>query len=160
MGYRGYIHLGTSSPLDCGKDICIGKLFGYVDDKNLSELQVLPYVAFALEYGMQHPYTVFYNDDEEKEVWTTEDFNMGYRQQTISTICDERNELTLVIPKWLLIPFLIAYYNDQQRFYITENKQPTLGIGDPTAVLTILVKYDIPQDFLQNSAVHYILYWC
>lgn len=159
MGYRGYIHLGTSSPLHCGKDICIGKLFGYVDDKNLSDMQVLPYVAFALEYGMQHPYTVFYNN-EDMEVWTTEDLNMGYCLKTISMLCDDRNELTLVIPKWFLIPFLIAYYNDQQRFYITENKQPTLSLTDPLAVQTVLVKYNIPQDFLNNTAVHYILYWC
>lgn len=34
MGYRGYMHAGTASPLNGCDDLCLGKLFAYVDDKD------------------------------------------------------------------------------------------------------------------------------
>lgn len=163
MGYRGYMHIGTSAPLDSSNDVCLGKLFGYVDDKNCDKLQVLPVIAFALEYGMQHQFKIDDSCGYTHEIWTMDDITQSphYTPYTkiIADLCDQHNEMTLILPKYMMIPFLIAYYNDRQTYYITHNPLPIITSFDMEAVAKLTAYFELSAYPLFGDFEDIIIYW-
>lgn len=158
MGYRCYIHPVNGSDPDCGDDPCIGKLIGYVDDEHINDLSVLPFIAYGLQYGQQHGANL--DVDTFNDVCADLD-RWGYK--SLGEYMDCCIGQRILIPWYMLIPFLIAYYNDQQRYYITHNKQPLLDPAKlPQAVETVLHYYSdiitIDTDEWQNVQ-EFIIYW-
>ncbi len=160
MGYRCYIHpvIHGSEP-DCGDDPCIGKLIGYVDDEHINDLSVLPFIAYGLQYGQQHGDT-----GDTLNIETLDDLCgeiNRWHDMTVGEYMDQCNEPRILLPWYMLIPFLIAYYNDKQRF-ITENKQPLLDPAKlPQAVQTVLNYFsDITPIYHEwESVQEFIIYW-
>lgn len=166
MGYRAYIHFVDGKPLSAD-DLCIGKLFGYVQDEHITELETLPYVAYALQYGMKYHGKEIMGWCTPRQYWDMEDLidpEINVYQARIENICDTRNELTLILPYYMLVPFLIAYYNDQQRFYIQSDNKTYLSYANMAeAIQTLLLRYSDLSSYLHKPEVEkaeeFILYW-
>ena len=155
MGYRCYIHPVNGTDPDCGDDPCIGKLIGYVDDKHINDLSVLPYIAYGLQYGQQHGADMDVDTMDVLGRWMCDDTS------TLGTYMDVIQMQRILIPWYMLIPFLIAYYNDKQCYYITKNKQPLLDPAKlPDAVRTVLYYFDIMPIYHEwESVQEFIIYW-
>lgn len=166
MGYRAYLHFADGKPLSAD-DICLGKLFGYVPDEHITELETLPMVAYALQYGMKYKGKEIMGWCTPREFWNMDDLidpEINVFKECIADICDTRNELTLILPYYMLVPFLIAYYNDQQRFYIqSENKTYLSYSNMAEAIQTLLLRYSDLSSHLHSpeaeKADEFILYW-
>jgi len=157
MGYRCYIHpIIHGKDLDCGDDPCIGKLIGYVDDEHINDLSVLPFIAYGLQYGQQH--------GGDLNVQTLDDLHGDvnrWRDMSVGEYMDDCKYQRILLPWYMLIPFLIAYYNDKQRYFMV-NKQPLLDPAKlPQAVQTVLYFFSdiMPIYHEWESVQEFIIYW-
>lgn len=120
MGFRGYVHIPKpgEKPGISDNDVCIGKMYSYMDDNRMSKSA--EYLWLALSNTKEDAYT-FVRASGEYTVDSAECFDS---KEDMLTTFDSDYPMIVRFTKILFCEFIKAYYDDQRILWIDYYTMP------------------------------------
>lgn len=147
MGFRGYVHIPKQGekPGISADDVCIGKMFGYMDDNRMSKSA--EYLWLALSNTKEDAYT-FVTASGEYTVDSAECFD---DKEDMLDCFDSDYKMIVRFTKILFCEFIKAYYDDQRILWIDYYTMP-----ERRSLKQVLDYYDIKMGALDQ---YIYVYW-